>query len=332
MNNFKKEKIVINQILNEQFAGTLAREVVKGLAKEAPAAAKEAVKVVAPEAIKTVGREVVAGTAADAVRSANSTTQTPPQITEIPPELVPILRPRSKPEDKPEYKPEDKPEPNSTNTPKVEDEKSVSSVSAIERFGIPILGELLRLKLGFNPLGALSPQSQSGTATKTATATATGKQQEKDLTGPRALDLSKLAGPNQYGYSSTNFASEVSPIFQRETGSQVQTPRGERRRAFKVPVEESQKPGGPGETKPQIREFDTINPQPQMPRGKDTLIGDPTPTEIAAKMRDVLIRQRSLRTKEKYSSRANENPPIKNIDHSAIHHPQIDGPINPGTA
>lgn len=311
MNNFKKEKIVINQILNEQFAGTLAREAIKGLAKEAPAAAKEAVKVVAPEAIKTVGREVVAGTAADAVRSANSTTQTPPQITEIPPELVPILRPRSKPEDKPE--------PNSTNTPKVEDEKSVSSVSAIERFGIPILGELLRLKLGFNPLGALSPQSQSGTATKTATATATkDKEQEKDLTGPRALDLSKLAGPNQYGYSSTNFASEVNPIFQRETGSQAQTPRGERRRAFKVPVEESQKPGGPGETKPQIREFDTINPQPQMPRGKDTLMGDPTPTEIAAKLRDMLIKQRSKNTLNSIkknppsSNKNNENPPSSN--------------------
>jgi hypothetical protein len=78
-----------------------------------------------------------------------------------------------------------------------------------------------------------------------------------------------------------------------------------------VPVEESQKPMS--EKPVGIPSKDTINPEPRMPRGKDTIMGDPTPTEIAAKLRDMLIKQRSKNTlksvKDKYSN-GPINPPM----------------------
>jgi len=88
---------------------------------------------------------------------------------------------------------------------------------------------------------------------------------------------------------------------------------------------ESQKPM---EEKPaRIPTKDKLNEPVAMPKPKDSILGDAS-TQSSANLRDNLIRKRSAQTKEKYRSKENQNPPIQ-FDPSTIHHPQIDGPINP---
>jgi len=144
------------------------------------------------------------------------------------------------------------------------------------------------------------------------------KGNEKDLTGPSLLNLNNITTP-RYKYDSTKFAAELNPIFQKETSSQSQINKDEREKAFKVPVQESQKPGF--ERNLRIRQKDNINPEPQMPRRKDTLLGDPTPEEIAAKMRDILIKQRSKDTLKSIRPKSENNPlpPNSNNDQYKYH-------------
>jgi len=219
-NNFRTEQEKIKNFLTEDIIGVAAREVAKGAAKSAAkeaakSAAKSAAKTAAKEAgeqVAKAGIETVAAPVAAAAEKAVSTEPKAATVTTIPPELEPILRPRSKPEDKPEIKPDDK----SESKPEAV-VPGQETPSWVDSWGLPLLGKLLGLKLGFNPFagGQPQPQSKSETGTKTKTATAT-KTKESDLTGPDLLSVPRGSSTPQYAYSSTNFAQETSPVFQRE--------------------------------------------------------------------------------------------------------------------
>lgn len=211
-NNFHAGQEKIKNFLAEDIlGGTLARTAAKEAAKDA---AKTAAKPIARAAARTAaettakaGAEVVAGPVAGAL----SSTPTAPRAattTEIPPELKPILRPTSRPEDKPEIRPE-----SPTETPAASTTDDTGFVNTI---GIPLLGQLLGLKLGFNPFPQGIPQPQSKSKSDTKTKTATTTKTGEDLSGPSLLAVPRGSSTPQYAYSSTKFAQETAPVFQTE--------------------------------------------------------------------------------------------------------------------